>query len=409
VSDSGQRRSRRRNGEGSVYQRKSDGRWVGAAYVLTTSGVYRRKVVYGESWEKTRAKLTQLVARSQQGIPVPDRSSRLRDYLDYWLKTHVNELRPTTARGYESVVRLHLLPALGGKQLDKLTAQDVRTLLANTRQRCLCCTNKLDANRRPDRQCCSVGRCCRRLPTTKHVHYIHSVLRNVLSQAVREELIPRNVAALVQVPAPRYKVGKGLTVDQVRALLKAAEGHRLYPLYLVAATMGLRRGELLGMRWADLDLDRGTWTPDKTVQRVGGELVMQDTKSDDSDNVLPLPEITWITLLDHQAGQEGERARAGDKWRDHGLVFPSEVGTPIEPRNLNRHFNSLRTRAGMPTVRLHDLRHTMVTLLLELGVPPHVVQAIARHAHVDITLKIYAHTNLDVMREAVKRLDDRLL
>jgi integrase len=240
------------------------------------------------------------------------------------------------------------------------------------------------------------------------VQFIHAVLRNALSNAMREELVSRNVATLVRIPSPRYKVGKGLTVDQVRLLLRAADGHRLYPLYLVAATMGLRRGELLGMRWEDLDLDRGTLRVEKTVQRVRGELRIQDTKTEASEATLPVPEVTWIALLDHQKAQTAERVAAGEAWRDHGLVFPSEVGTPMEPRNLTRHFAGLRERAGLPTVRLHDLRHTVVTLLLELGVPPHLVQAIARHAHVDITLKIYAHSNLDAMREGMRRLDDRL-
>jgi integrase len=402
------RRSRRRNGEGSVYQRKSDGLWVGATYVVTTAGVPKRKVVYGESWEEAREKLVQLVARSQQGIPVPERSWRVRDYLDYWLKVYVADLRPKTAEGYESVVRLHLVPGLGTKRLDKLSVQDIRVFLAACRQKCLCCANQLDRRRKAADQCCSAGRCCQRHPSTRQIQFIHAVLRNALGHAVREELIPRNVAMLVRVQAPRYKVGKGLSVDQVKTLLKAAEGHRLHPLYLVAATMGLRRGELLGLRWVDLDLDRGTWRPDKTAQRVGGKLRLQDTKTEDSDSVLPLPEVTWLTLLDHQERQKAERARVGDRWRDHGLVFPSEVGTPMEPRNLNRHFDGLRRRAGLPDVRLHDLRHTMVTLLLDLGVPPHLVQAIARHADVDITLKIYAHTNLDAMREGLKRLDDRL-
>ncbi|WP_426506705.1 tyrosine-type recombinase/integrase [Dactylosporangium sp. McL0621] len=399
---------RRRNGEGSVYQRKSDGLWVGAAYVLTTAGVQRRKVVYGESWEAAHGQLVQLVARSQQGIPVPERSWPMRDYLPYWLKVHAEELRAKTLEGYESVVRLHLIPGLGTKRLDKLSAHDVRAFLSTFRQKCLCCSAGLDRKRRADKQCCSAGKCCRRTPGTRQVQFVHAVLRNALAHAVREELVLRNVAMLVKVKAPRYKVGKGLTVEQVRLLLKTVEGHRLHPLYVVAATMGLRRGELLGLRWADLDLDRGTWLPDKTTQRVAGSLVLQDTKTEDSDALLPLPELTWVTLLDHQQRQRDEQQRIGERWQDHDLVFPSEVGTPMEPRNLNRHFEGLRARAGLPGVRLHDLRHTMVTLLLEQGVPPHLVQAIARHADVDITLKIYAHTNLDAMREGMKRLDDHL-
>ncbi|MBB5115510.1 site-specific integrase [Micromonospora echinospora] len=158
---------------------------------------------------------------------------------------------------------------------------------------------------------------------------------------------------------------------------------------MVAATLGLRRGELLGRRWSDLDPDNGTATIGQTVQRAGGELRLQDTKTEDSDSILPLPDWTWLALLDHQ-----ERQR--------------EVRTPMEPRNLNRHFAGLREKAGCPDIRLHDLRHTVVSLLMELGVPPHIVQAIARHADVKITLKVYSHANLDAMRQALGKLDGRL-
>ncbi|MFD6636106.1 site-specific integrase [Micromonospora chalcea] len=165
---------------------------------------------------------------------------------------------------------------------------------------------------------------------------------------------------------------------------------------------------MLGLRWSDLDLDNGTATIGQTVQRAGGELRLQDTKTEDSDSILPLPDWTWLALLDHQERQRRERDRLAEVWQDHGLVFPSEVGTPMEPRNLNRHFAGLREKAGCPEVRLHDLRHTVVSLLMELGVPPHVVQAIARHADVKITLKVYSHANLDAMRQALGKLDGRL-
>ncbi|MGN9808903.1 site-specific integrase [Micromonospora sp. BQ11] len=166
---------------------------------------------------------------------------------------------------------------------------------------------------------------------------------------------------------PRYRVGKGLSVEQVRKLLAASEGHRLHALYLVAATLGLRRGELLGLRWSELDT--GTAAIGQTVQRAGGKLHLQDTKTEDSDSVLPLPDWTWVALLDHQERQRRERERLAEVWQEHDLVFPSEVGTPMEPRNLNRHFAGLREKAGCPDVRLHDLRHTVVSLLMELGVP----------------------------------------
>jgi integrase len=397
------------NGEGSIYQRQSDGRWVGQAYALTIDGTRKRKYVYGETWEEAHAKLVELKSRTQRGIPLPDRAWKLNDYLPYWLRVHVSGLKATTGRGYESAVRLHLLPGLGAKRLDALQVQHVREFLDGFRNKCLCCTSGADAKRPAAKQCCSAGKCCAHYPSARQIQYVHSVLRNALHQAIREELISRNVATLVRVPSPRYRIGKGLSVDQVRAILKAAEGHRLYALYVVAATMGLRRGELLGMRWSDLDLDNGTLTIEQTVQRVGGKLILSDAKTEDSEAPLPLPEWTWLVLLEHQDAQQGERERLSAVWQENGLVFPSTLGTPMEPRNLNRHFTSTREKAGLPTVRLHDMRHTVVSMLMELGVPPHVVQAIARHADVKLTLKVYSHANLDAMRQALGKLDGRLI
>lgn len=405
----GGRRSKRANGEGSIYQRKSDGRWVGSAYVLTTAGTTKRVPVYGSSFEEAHEKLVKLKSASMNGIPVPDKSWSVGEYLIYWLDHAVKpERKATTHRGYESAVRLHILPVLKSKRLNKLTAQDVRQFLAVVREKCLCCANKLDIHRPAEKQCCSIKKCCKKRPSVRQVQYAHAVLRNALSNAVREELISRNVAKLVQVPTPRYRTGQGLSVDSVKLLLKEAEGHRLHTLFLLAATMGLRRGELLGLRWEDLDLSKGVLRVERNVQRVGGQLVMEDTKSEDSDRSVPLPAVTWQALKAHKGRQAGERLKLGDAWQDFGLVFPTGLGTPMEPRNLNRTWSTLRARAGMESVRLHDLRHTMVTLLLELNVPPHVVQAIAGHADIEVTMKVYAHANLEAMRSAMGKLDDHL-
>lgn len=398
-------RRRRANGEGSIYQRSSDGRWVGSAYVYTNTGQRKRRIVYGASFEDVRVKLDKLKGNSANGVIIPDRQTTVAEYLDYWLREVVSHKRATTARGYESVVRLHVVPVLGKKRLDKLTGADVRHLIAVCRQKCLCCINHYDQHRKEEEQCCSADKCCQRTPSTRQIQYIHAVLRNALSNAERDELVTRNVAKLVQIPAPRYKIGKALPVYDVQRLLAEAKQTRLYALYVLAATLGFRRGELLGLRWTDLDLTLGTVTPARTIQRVHGRLVIGDTKTEDSDHTIPLPKITQRVLRKHRDRQATERAQAGDLWIEHDLVFPSVIGTPMEPRNLNRHFNGIRIRAGYPHVRLHDFRHTVVSLLLQLKTPPHVVQRIARHADLDVTLGIYAHTDLDAMRAALDSIE----
>jgi integrase len=398
-------RRRRANGEGSIYQRASDNRWVGSAYVYTATGQRKRRPVYGASFDEVRQKLDKLKGNSAHGVLIPDRSTSIRDYLEYWLHEIAAHRRASTVRGYESAVRLHIIPVLCAKRLDKLTGADVRHLVAVCRQKCLCCMNGYDKNREKPKQCCSAGRCCGRTPSRRQIQYIHAVLRNALSNAEREELITRNVAKLVQIPTPRYKVGKGLPVSDVKRLLAEAKETRFYPIYVLAATLGLRRGELLGLRWSDIDFAKNTLQVAQTVQRVSGRLIIDETKTDASDAVIPLPKITRGVLLEHWEHHAKMRDDAGELWTDHDLVVTTSIGSPIEPRSLNTHWEGIRVQAGLPGVRLHDLRHTVVSLLLELGTPPHVVQAIARHADLDVTMRIYAHTNLDTMREALDKID----
>lgn len=398
-------RRRRANGEGAIYQRASDGRWVGSAYVHTSTGVIKRKVVYGWSFAEVRAKLDQLKVNSANGVSVSDRKMTVAELMEQWLEELRTERRATTIRGYESAVRLHILPTLGTKRIEKLTAADVRTFMAGLRQKCLCCANGWDRHRPVKDQCCSRGKCCGRHPSTRQLQYVHAVLRNALGYAERLELVTRNVVKLVRVKTPEYNVGKGLPVTDAKKLLTAAEDTRFHPVYVVAATLGLRRGELLGLRWQDLDFDKATLHVRQTVQRVGAHLLVEGTKTRASSAVIPLPKVTRKALLAQRDRQDAERAEARECWQDHDLVFATQVGTPLEPRALNRDFDKLRRRAGLPGVRLHDLRHTVVSLLLDLGTPPHVVQAIARHADIDVTMTIYAHTNLDAMRQALDAID----
>ncbi|GAA4774935.1 site-specific integrase [Actinomycetospora chlora] len=400
------KRGKKVNGEGSIYQRASDGLWLGSAYVYTASGRIERKYVSAKSFDDVKDKLLRLQSNNEQGIPVPDRSMTVAEYMEHWLSIVKVERRLTTYHGYESVVRLHIVPILGKKRLDRLMGADVRQFINTVRGKCLCCTNGRHARRKPKQPaCCRPGLpCCERRPTPRQVQYVHAVLRNALGNAEREELVMRNVAKLVKVPTPKYKVGKGLTVRQAKTLLEAAKGTRWYALYVTAATLGLRHGELLGLRWQDIDFERATLTVAQTVARAAGELYIGPAKSDASESTIPLPKVTRRVLEEHRRHQDDERTSAS-RWEDHDLVFPSTIGTPREPRNLNRHFAELRERVGMPDVRLHDLRHTVVSLLLDLGTPPHVVQAIARHAHIDVTMAIYAHTNLDAMRQALDAIE----
>lgn len=405
-----QRRGHKRaNGEGTIYQRK-DGRWEGAAYVLTTGGTFKRIRIYGRTRDETRKNLTRAIEQSDQGIPVASKSWTVAEYLNYWLEHIVKaERRPKTYQGYEGVVRLHLIPGLGNKRLAKLTAQDVRIFITQLRNECQCCKHGWDAERDEPR-CCALkgGQCCGSRLSVRMVQSIHSVLRNALQCAVREELLPRNVAALVRVSVPNYKVNRGLSVAEARRVLKLGKEERLYALYVLALGLGLRRGELLGLRWSDVNLTAGTLEVVQTLQRVGGQLRFVPPKTEDSARTVPLPDFCLTALKAHAKRQRDERDEAGGDWQDYGLVFPTRIGTPMEPDNLRRSWGRICTVAGLTGVRFHDIRHTCVSLLLALDVPPHVVRDIVGHSDIGVTMTIYAHASLDEKRAALRKLGDAL-
>jgi integrase len=240
------------------------------------------------------------------------------------------------------------------------------------------------------------------------VQSIRAVLRNALECAVREEIIPRNVAKLVKVPVPRYGINRGLSATQARAVLAAARADRLHALYVLAVYLGMRRGELLGLRWADVDLDGEKLEVVQTLQRVGGQLRLVPPKTEGSRRTIPLPTPCVEALREHRRRQFAERADAWPDWEDHGLVFPTRRGTPLEPDNLRRSWHAIRKAAGLERTVFHGLRHTCVTLLLDLGTPPHIVREIVGHSAIEVTMTIYAHASLDEKRKALGKLGEAL-
>nr|WP_323379961.1 site-specific integrase [Streptomyces alkaliphilus] len=375
--------------------------------MTTTSGIRKRVSVYGKSRDEVRQKITDLQSRENQGIPVPDTNMNLEDYLTYWLAKVVKvHRRPKTYQGYESVVRVHIVPGLGRKKIRTLRAAEVRTWLTRVAAECQCCKHGVD-KARPEPECCAAGECCGAVLSRRMVQSIHAVLRNALQNAVREELIVRNVAQLVQVPTPTYDTGKGLSVAEARLLLREAEKDRLHALYVLALVMGMRRGELLGLRWEAVAMERETLIVERSLQRVSGELTLVAPKTATSVRTLPLPPLVVRALTEHRERQAQERAAAGMAWREHGLVFTSRIGTPLEPDNLRRSWYPLRKRLGLK-IRFHDLRHSAVTLLLDLGTPPHIVRQVAGHSDIGVTMKVYAHASVEEQRKALERLGHRL-
>ncbi|MEV6581905.1 site-specific integrase [Streptomyces sp. NPDC051582] len=326
-------------------------------------------------------------------------------YLTYWLEAvAVHQLRENTHTRYTACVRQHLIPGLGKKKLAKLTAKDVRIWLNQLRTTYQCCARSIDAGRDQPR-CCAAGACCSKRLSPLTLAYIHSVLKSALEHAVREEEIPRNVARNVRTGTPRPRRFEPLTADEARQFLAAARVDRLFALYELALRTGLRKGELLGLQWEDLDLRNGTASIRRTLQRTQtGGLTALPTKTRASERRIALPSECIHSLKEHREVQEREREAAAGHWRDNSLVFSTPAGGPIDPANLNRSFRALLDRAGLRRIRFHDLRHSTATLLLEQGVELVVIKELLGHAHIGVTATVYAHVRLRLQRDAIDLL-----
>ncbi|MCQ4200830.1 site-specific integrase [Streptomyces coelicoflavus] len=400
------RKAARANGEGTIYQRK-DGRWEAAGYVLAADGTSKRVRVYGTTRKQAVDKLTEKIADSNRGLPVATADSTVGDYLTYWLNgVAVHRLRENTHTRYATCVRLHLIPGLGTKKIARLTAKDVRTFLDRLRTTYQCCTQGLDTERK---QCCAIGECCQKRLSPLTVTYVHSVLKSALEHAVREDELPRNVARNVKTTAPRPRRFQPFTAAEARQFLDAARTDRLHALYELALRTGLRKGELLGLRWEDLDLNAGTAAIRSSLQRTRtGGLTHLPTKTRASERRIALPTECLHSLKEHQERLEKERETAGPYWRDSGLVFTTPTGGPLDPANLTRRFRSFLDRAGLRRVRFHDLRHSTATLLLEQGIDLVVIKELLGHSHIGVTADVYAHVRLRLQRQAIDALNAAL-
>jgi integrase len=311
----------------------------------------------------------------------------MEDYLEYWLTELLpGTVKPTTEASYADMTRRHIVAGLGHQYLAKLTRDDVRRFIRQLA--------RTKSQRRGED----------RVLSARTVQYVHSILRRALEDARREELTGRNVAREVSPPRYERREFEPLSPQEARALLAVAADDRLYAAYVLALLLGLRRGELLGLRWSAVDLRRGTLRVQVSLQRVGGQLAFTSPKTRRSRRAMPLPRAVVKVLREHKQRQAVERAEA-ELWADEDLVFATSIGTPIEPRNLSRHFEALRERAKLRKVRFHDLRHGCASLLFELGVPLRMVMEILGHSQISTTSDIYTHVMPAQYREVADALD----
>jgi integrase len=285
------------------------------------------------------------------------------------------------------------------------------------RRSCQCCEQGKDAARpethsNPKRRqhCCAVGKCCKSEPSEWTVHDAYMTLRAALSNAVREEVLTRNVAANVKMSVPRKRKVKPWSVDEARTFLESARTREdpMYPAYVLVLVLGLRLGEALGLRWEDVDLDQAEMTIGWQLQRVAGKLLHRQTKTDASDATLPFPKIVTTALRARQRVRDTTREAAGDDWQETGLVFTTASGRPIEPSNFRRSFANACAKANVRRVHVHATRKTCASLLVALDVHPRVAMQILRHSQISVTMNVYSEVSSAETRRALKKLGDHL-
>lgn len=416
---------RRGRGEGSINQRQ-DGRWMGRIELGWENGKRKRKAVYGRTRQAVADKLRKAQEQADKGLAFPDERQTVSQYLLSWLANKKKTLRPRTYAGYEQTIRDHVEAGIGKFPLAKLTPQQVATWF-----------NRHHADG----------------VSPRTIQYARSVLRIALNQALRWDLVARNVACLVEPPRHTPKEIQPLTPQQARKLLEQAKTHRLGALISVATALGLRIGEAVGLRWIDVHLDAGTLQVRQALERSGGDAAARrylnaakrelrkklatalrrsaerrelrneleelrkkwrevrttlrtaEPKSVRSRRTIHMPSVVVSAVKAHRTRQREERLAAGGDWTDSGLVFTTPIGTPLDPRSATREFHVLLTAAGLPSFRFHDLRHTAATLLLAQGVDPRTIMETLGHSQISLTLNTYSHVIPALQSGAAAKMD----
>ncbi len=371
---------RRGDGEGSIYETK-DGRWraeVSLGY--KPDGKPKRKIIYGKTRAEVAGDLKKALQNQQLGINISPEKQTVAVFLQSWLDDVVTlKNRPQTVRSYGWIIGSHLIPGLGKTTLDKLTPQHIQTFLAERHATGLSAT------------------------TIKH---IRATLRAALSHAERQGSVHRNAAKLVTIPRAVRFEPTVLTPEQAGAFLKHLIGHSHEALYVTALTMGLRRGELLGLRWADVDFETGYVDVRNALHRVKGVgLKLSDPKSSKAKRKLRIPQVCLASLAGWRSRQAVQKQWAGKRWEEGDFVFTGGTGKPLHPDDISRELPAILKAAGLPKARLHDLRHACATLLLSMGVSAKMVQETLGHSSYQLTMDTYSHALPALRNEVADRMD----
>ena len=375
------KKPRRGRGDGSIYWRADRKRWI-AELPLEDGNI---KYFSGKTYVEAQRELNQAKLEQQQGKLATGPKQTVRQFLEHWLENvHRPNIRVNSYRIYRQLLDNHLLPTLGQYQLQKLSPQHIDELYAQKRRDGFA-------------------------PET--IRAMHRLLRRALQDAVRWSLVSSNVCDKVTPPRPVKFESQALSAEQVKQLLAVAKGSQIEVLLMLALTTGMRVGEMIALRWADIDFQDGSLQVRHTVSRVGKRfqpngLIENDPKTESSRRKIVLPQFVFEALKRHREQQAEVREKAGEAWQERDIVFNNYHGGFLERAHINTVLKRLLKQAGLPEVRIHDLRHSAATILLKMNVNPKQVQVLLGHSSIVITMDRYSHVMPDMQRTMMDQLDD---
>jgi integrase len=381
-------KGRRGHGEGAIYQRRSDGRWIGAIELGRLNGKRSHRFVTGKTAKEVSERMKALLRDQQLGRVSAGGRVKVGRYLNDWLSDVAPSLAPKTSKRYRSL--LAHWSDLFEMPLETVTRSHVQKIL-----------NAKEATAKP-----------------QTIHHMRAVLRTALNAAIRDGILPpgHNVAAAARSPK-LPSAGEGiepLTPQQASTLLTAIKGDPLEALITVAVSVGVRRGEALGLRWSDVDLETGSMSVDHSLQRIDRKWKICPTKSRKARRTINLPMRSLEALRAHRKAQIAERMRRGQLWMGDklgecsDLIFTNEFGFPLDETYVTKHFQRRVEAAGLPHMRFHDLRHSCATLLLVQQVPMKYVQELLGHSTMKMTSDLYSHIVPEIRRETAAAMDRAL-
>lgn len=346
-----------------------------------------RKSFYGKTRKQVFDKMQDALKGISNGLYTEPSKISFGEWLDRWLleykKGNINE---HTYESYQSLINIHIKPALGTEKIANLQGDQLQAFY----------NQKLKNGRHDGKAGLS----------TRMVRYIHGIIKQALDKALKLGWVTRNIADDTDPPKLKSKQIKPLTEDQILTLFNVVKDDRFYAAYVLLVTTGLRRGELLGLKWDCVDLEQGIIIVKRQLIPLNRRLELQETtKSNSSRRQVALTDDAIRELTAHKKHQDEEKQILSGTYQDNNLVFAREDGSFIEPRSFTKRFQRFLIRAGLPKVGLHNLRHTHATLLLNRGIHPKIVQERLGHSSITITLDLYSHLSPNIQQQAASSLD----